>query len=595
MSGSPNSHEYPAKAVYMVGSVRHQVSSAFIQATLQLSESPADEFCPHRHAKIYWRFSKEICRVISKDYQYFMAFEVVYTNMPWDVVFGKVPRLESDISYNPFDAAVKAGFLKIRTSSWNKIKQKTKRTTSWASSDSRSVVRKQRRSSHSTVTSPCQSPAIQPSEFQALSSARPLSAVREQKAAENTNATPITLIPTYTEPSEIEVTGVVGDLDWAGNISAHQHSTNPFPFPGNALEMSHIEGENGFVKVDTIHRTDPEIGRGSVPSGQGWIDSGLGIDSRNKEAEKNNESPDLMPRPIYEEIHVQKLTGSVGNIETSSEPTAFEKWMKEDSKLLRSEAILAEPNRFGQNSGNSGSIYTHNKTFLPDNLQDRKLVINESTHLSSAEFPEKTVELTSHDQQEEVSSVANPEHPSLDINAHGKVGVPYAIKQFLESRDELEVTDAIPKDCLSKSEEKPSTNTDLIMHEVRMPVAFIDEVPIPGQEFPIIGHSTATISPRSSSSQQDALPGVARDLPLDCHEECRNASNCQRERPRPRPPHIEGLKRVEPEPGRSLDLRPAENADEYWVWDEEVKQYYHVDSENGSVDWYEDSDNEKIE
>jgi hypothetical protein len=61
---------------------------------------------------------------------------------------------------------------------------------------------------------------------------------------------------------------------------------------------------------------------------------------------------------------------------------------------------------------------------------------------------------------------------------------------------------------------------------------------------------------------------------------------------RDRPPKIGSVKRVETGPSEELDLTPAPNAKDYWIWDEVVKSYYHVDSDTRSVFWYEDTDSE---
>ncbi len=62
-----------------------------------------------------------------------------------------------------------------------------------------------------------------------------------------------------------------------------------------------------------------------------------------------------------------------------------------------------------------------------------------------------------------------------------------------------------------------------------------------------------------------------------------------------------GLPRVRKPKGKSnvpmvassADSAPSTRPDDYWTRDNEVNQYYHIESDTGSVYWYEDSEEEE--
>ena len=79
---------------------------------------------------------------------------------------------------------------------------------------------------------------------------------------------------------------------------------------------------------------------------------------------------------------------------------------------------------------------------------------------------------------------------------------------------------------------------------------------------------------------------------IGANNPAKHRPNSKKRRARRDRPKIGSVKLVEAGPSEELGLTPAPNAKDYWIWDEVVKSYYHVDSDTRSVFWYEDTDSE---
>jgi hypothetical protein len=585
MSRDYDSEEYPVKAVYMAGNSRHQVSSTFVKSTLKSRVIPADDLYRYRYTWIYWRFNNELCRVGNKDDRYRMAFEVVYSSMRYDVVFGKVPKDSEDTSQDPVDYAVRFGWLRTRTSSWDKLKEKTKRTTSWASSDSRQAARLQHKSSqHSTLVSTCQSPSIYTAEFQGTTSTRPPTSLDEIKSAQNKNTLPKMTAPMSAELVEIESTKrdvtihpcpIAPACDDFGNSSGSSPMKN--------VSRPQVESETEYVKVDVVDRLDSACA--SLALGPVCVDWNYETDSQVKRAIKQKEVHNPLSWGNREEDPVEDLKEPNIHDQIPTQPTGVTKSKSDSLVVVSTNNILEEPGGVGENSIASRVSTARSDKFPQNSAQSvigavartrnqdagkrEEILVDESNQILEVTFtPQRTI-------SERRSKRAN------------EMEVPYAIKKFLRSRDDLMIEDPSQRTTESGPQNTAVDleNDDIEDREYRQGDSVTEE------PFPNECCNNVDCQQNTEIPQQEILPATTEDGITECRKECKSISNCPKNHPKL--PHIGGLKKVEPEPGTSLDLPAAADADKYWVWDPVVKQYYHVDSENGSVDWYEDSENDE--
>ncbi|EPE27575.1 hypothetical protein GLAREA_04366 [Glarea lozoyensis ATCC 20868] len=585
MSRDYDSEEYPVKAVYMAGNSRHQVSSTFVKSTLESRVIPADDLYRYRYTWIYWRFNNELCRLGDKDYRYRMAFEVVYSNMPYDVVFGKVPKDSGDVSQDPVDYAVRFGWLRTRTSSWNKLKEKTKRTTSWVSSDSRQAARLQHKSSqHSTLVSPCQSPSIYTAEFQGTTSPTPLTPSDEIKSAKNKDNLPKMTAPISAELKENNSTNrdvtILSDPIPPGCIDLANSSGFS---PMNNLSRPQVESETEYVKVDVVETSDSACAGLALDPVR--VDWNYETDSQNTPPIKQKEEPHLTRSENCKEDLVEDLNERTSHDQIATQLAGVRKKNSNSLVEIPTTTLLEEPGGVGENSV-ALRTSTADSGKSPQTSAQGVSDANDRSRNQDTGNPAEILQDES-SQAPEVPVISQKMISGRQNNSADEMEVPYALKKFLRSRDDPMAVDD-PSQRTSESKQATTVeleNAGIKDRHYRRRAAT--------QEDPFSDECCNNVDFQQNLefSRQELLPAISMEELPSCRKECKSTPNCQKNRPKL--PHIGGLKKVEPEPGTSLDLLAAEDADEYWAWDPVVKQYYHVDSETGSMDWYEDSENDE--
>lgn len=55
-------------------------------------------------------------------------------------------------------------------------------------------------------------------------------------------------------------------------------------------------------------------------------------------------------------------------------------------------------------------------------------------------------------------------------------------------------------------------------------------------------------------------------------------------------PRIRAVKSNTPGSSRKVDSKATPASDDYWTWDDAAKQYFHIESDTGSVYWYDDTE-----
>ena len=105
--------------------------------------------------------------------------------------------------------------------------------------------------------------------------------------------------------------------------------------------------------------------------------------------------------------------------------------------------------------------------------------------------------------------------------------------------------------------------------------------------------ATPLVKPDFMSGENTSGRGGAQFPEVKQHSErSRRSTNSRSKKPIKRRGKAPRIRAWKGDPSQKADLVPAEGADEYWEYDEELKAYYHIDSDTGSTFWYEDSSDE---
>ena len=112
-------------------------------------------------------------------------------------------------------------------------------------------------------------------------------------------------------------------------------------------------------------------------------------------------------------------------------------------------------------------------------------------------------------------------------------------------------------------------------------------------ERPAQSETTTPLVKPDFMSGENTVEGQSTVPEVKQHSErSRRSTNSRSKKPLKRRGKAPRIRAWKGDPSQKADLVPAEGADEYWEYDEELKAYYHIDSDTGSTFWYEDSSDE---
>jgi hypothetical protein len=138
--------------------------------------------------------------------------------------------------------------------------------------------------------------------------------------------------------------------------------------------------------------------------------------------------------------------------------------------------------------------------------------------------------------------------------------------------------------------------TEIFRHSPNRPLSSQSPTSMAAEQPPVHGKNVS----ESMRRPQESGPSTA---PLD--EQCieqktasehspkkPSSSRKKHTRERRKPADLISPKRIPRNASDNVELTPAPDADEHWTWDDDVNAYFHVDSDTGSVIWFEDSGSE---
>jgi hypothetical protein len=560
------------EAVWIPTNEQHLVLRAFAEDTLGvnivklLEHTPMDELT----LALYWQNLSPG----AQKYTYCMQFGI-RTDLSGNVIFGRydpkgcgtpfdgaLVRLDTRSAADPFEGAVKRPLSKSRTESWKSKFSMKSRTDSWMSRFSKKSKSSgppdrgqdsSRRppSSKKKLVSPLTSSSLDQKEYVAAKSR--VETTRVCNAGTGVFMTPSTGMISLSS-------GILVDDDWVdlgleGSIEVQDSAQNSKDRNGEAAA-------EGINDPSSLQSKDIEGSSGQLSSTKRY-DFGL-----RKGRDIPPHSKDVSAGQIKNELTTLSCSTSV-----PSKPPKDRKLLGEDGK----HSLM--PHEEGQN------------TPLSDNLVPATLDLpKQKAHSTGSKYSRSSSAYNAppSDSSGDSGDEKRPRSKSSSKSKSKQIGERLVVQKS-------DISSLEPGEMQDHGDEIPIV-TEIFRHSPNRPLGSQPDTSIAAEQPPAHGENVSESMKRSREAGPSSAPLNEQLIEQNTVSEHSlkqpSSSRKKHTRKRRKPADLISPKRIPRSASDNVELTPAPDADEHWTWDDDVNAYFHVDSDTGSVIWFEDSGSE---